>query len=251
MLNRATGAGPGMVKAAWRQGGEPDLAELSTEDVERLASRLALVVSEDGEAENAGRAMGQLARRLGMTGGQLKAIFLAGAAAGGEPVSGAESRELLILRKGLYESESKLRAAERERDSLLREVTGLRQSLRQTRASGRSRTAMAAVVIVVVIGAATISAMVPLNSLQQLVGMPLPLPPPADPRADISRTAVVHAAHAMVFQSPDRSAPVIATLPAGMPVVVRRLVWNMLMQWAEVEVGSSVGYVLTSDIDLS
>ena len=55
----------------------------------------------------------------------------------------------------------------------------------------------------------------------------------------------------MVFARPDRAAPVIATLPTGMPVVVRRLVWNMLMQWAEVELGSGVGYVLTTDIDLS
>ena len=36
----------------------PDLAYVSEEDVERLASRLAMVVSHDGEAENAGRALG-------------------------------------------------------------------------------------------------------------------------------------------------------------------------------------------------
>ena len=228
------------------------MAEVSAEDIERLASRLALVVSEDGEAENAGRAMGQLARRLGMTGGQLKAMFLAGAA-GAEPPG--EARELAGLRRGLAESDAKLRQAEQDREALLREVAGLRQTLRQSRAAGRSRNGLAAVVVVVVIGAAAISALIPLSTLQAMVGIALPLPPPAgpvgDPLADISRTAVVHAARALVFLRPDRTAPVLATLPAGMPVVVRRLVWNMLMQWAEVEVGSSVGYVLTSDIDLS
>ena len=41
------------------------MAEVSQDDIERLAARVAMLVSDDGEAANAGRAVGQLARRLG------------------------------------------------------------------------------------------------------------------------------------------------------------------------------------------
>jgi hypothetical protein len=44
---------------------------------------------------------------------------------------------------------------------------------------------------------------------------------------------------------------VIASLTAGSSVVVHRLFWNMLLQWAEVEVGSGIGFVVTTDIELS
>ena len=50
------------------------MGEVSGEDLERLANRMALLVSDDGEADNAGRAVGQLARRLGLSGGDLKAL---------------------------------------------------------------------------------------------------------------------------------------------------------------------------------
>ena len=39
-----------------------------------------MLASEDGEADNAGRAVGAMARRIGLTGGDLKRIFLAGTA---------------------------------------------------------------------------------------------------------------------------------------------------------------------------
>jgi hypothetical protein len=55
------------------------VTRLTTEDIERLASRVAMLASEDGEADNAGRAVGQMARRLGLSGGDLKAMFLDGA----------------------------------------------------------------------------------------------------------------------------------------------------------------------------
>ncbi len=238
------------------------MAEVSEDDVERLASRLALVVSEDGEAENAGRAMGQLARRLGLTGGQLKEIFMAGAAVGGPELGlapplrgdvGRLEREIAVLRKGLGESEARLRNIEQERDALLRDVIGMRNRLLQMRASSRSRRAMIVVVFVVVAIAGVISFTLPPGALQSVLG--LTETPPAAPLPDVGggvrRMAMVHADHTLVFRQPDRAAPIMATLPAGMPVVVRRLMWNMLMQWAEVEVGSGVGYVLTTDIDLS
>jgi hypothetical protein len=63
------------------------LGEVSGEDVERLAARVAMLVSDDGEADNAGRAVGQLARRLGLSGGDLKAMLLAGAGPGFRPGS--------------------------------------------------------------------------------------------------------------------------------------------------------------------
>jgi hypothetical protein len=235
------------------------LVAVSEDDVERLASRLAMMVSEDGEAENAGRAMGQLARRLGLTGGELKEIFLAGAAASAAEPRAARSdagrmeREIAILRKGLRESESKLVTAERERDALQRDVITLHNNLRQLRGSAKSRLAIVAIVALAVGAAAIVSFVMPPGTLQSLAGLSdtPPAPVAADAGTEIRRMAVVGANRATVFAQPDRAAPVMATLPAGMPVVVRRLVWNMLMQWAEVELGSGVGYVLTTDIDLS
>ena len=63
------------------------MGEVSGEDIERLAARVAMLVSDDGEADNAGRAVGQLARRLGLSGGDLKAMLLAGAGPGFRPGS--------------------------------------------------------------------------------------------------------------------------------------------------------------------
>ena len=162
-------------------------------------------------------------------------------------------REIAILRKGLRESETKLASVERERDALHRDVISLHNSLRQMRSSSQSRLAIVAIVALAVGAAAIASFVMPANTLQSLAGLSNspPAPVAADAGTEIHRMAVVRAGRAVVFARPDRAAPVIATLPTGMPVVVRRLVWNMLMQWAEVELGSGVGYVLTTDIDLS
>ncbi|MCW3473027.1 SH3 domain-containing protein [Limobrevibacterium gyesilva] len=234
------------------------MADVSEDDLERLASRLAMVVSEDGEAENAGRAMGQLARRLGLTGGHLKEMFLAGAAARGPAQrqlrrAAAEAerleREVAALRQSLRLMETNWRSAERERDALQYEVAALRTTVFKSRTASQTRLVMATVILLAVIAAAAISYLVPLGETTPAVP-PLPAAA-ADPAATMRRMGVVRSVRATVFQQPDRAAPVMATLQAGMPVVVRRLVWSMLMQWAEVEVGSSVGYVLTTDIDLS
>ena len=58
------------------------MTNLNEDDIDGLANRLALLASGDGEADNAGRALGAMARRLGLTGGELKALFLDGARAG-------------------------------------------------------------------------------------------------------------------------------------------------------------------------
>jgi hypothetical protein len=67
----------------------------------------------------------------------------------------------------------------------------------------------------------------------------------------VRRTAIVRGSRTLVYREPDQSSPVIASLTRGSPVVVHRLFWNMLQQWAEVEVGSGVGFVVTTDIELS
>ena len=65
------------------------------------------------------------------------------------------------------------------------------------------------------------------------------------------RVGVVKNGRAVVYRVPDRGAPAVATLQSGMPIVVRRVFYNLQTQWAEVEVGSSVGYVLMTDVDVS
>lgn len=74
------------------------VAGFSEEEIERLANRLAMLVSDDGEADNAGRAVGSLARRLGLTGGQLKAIFMAGAESAGGHAAKLEEQATRIAR---------------------------------------------------------------------------------------------------------------------------------------------------------
>lgn len=226
---------------------------MSDDDIERLASRLAMVVSEDGEAENAGRAMGQLARRLGLTGGELKEIFVAGASVAGTTAYQARhngeaerlAAEIATLRHSLRLLEASGRNVEYERDALQREVSALRGLLarRQTKSRVPLAVGLAVLLAVGVAGAASY------------------LMPPSGPAVALTavpaaqdagrRVAVVRNAGTVVYQQPDRGAPVLATLPAGMPVVVHRLLWNMMMQWAEVDIGSGTGYVLTTDIDLS
>jgi hypothetical protein len=39
-------------------------------------------------------------------------------------------------------------------------------------------------------------------------------------------------------------------MPPGTRLVVRRVLWNMMMQWAEVEMGGLSGYVPTTDLEM-
>ena len=39
-------------------------------------------------------------------------------------------------------------------------------------------------------------------------------------------------------------------MPAGTRLVVRRVLWNMMTQWAEVEMGGLSGYVRTTDLEI-
>jgi hypothetical protein len=65
------------------------------------------------------------------------------------------------------------------------------------------------------------------------------------------RVAKVRDLWTTVHRDPDRAAPAMARLRPGSSVTVLRLLWSMKLKWAEVEVGSDVGYVLNRDIDPS
>ena len=109
-----------------------------------------MMVSEEGEAANAGRAVAQLARRLGLTGGELKEMFLQGA--GGwtrppPPPTGAArdeierlEREISTLRKGLRLIEASHREIAHDRDALAAELEALRNSAETRRATSQLRT---------------------------------------------------------------------------------------------------------------
>ncbi len=251
------------------------MAEVSEEDIERLASRLAMMVSEEGEAANAGRAVAQLARRLGLTGGELKEMFLQGAAGGAfrpppppqDDVDRLE-REIATLRKSLRVIEASHRDLAYERDSLMAELDGLRNRAEAAQSSSQVRAVLVGVLLLALAGAGTVGVLVSLGEAPapqpmaagtppraQAVPGPAPAgaPHPAAPDyGPVSRrVAVVRNGRAVAYRQPDRTTVPVATLQSGMPVVVRRVFYNQQLQWAEVEVGSTLGYVLTTDIDLS
>ena len=132
-----------------------DLSGVGDEEIERLANRLAMLVSDGGEADNAGRAVGALARRLGLSGGQLKAIFMAGAdSAVAQTVRVRRvQREAARLRERLAEAEAAMATLQRERDSLLREAEQLQGEL-TVRRHGRRLRLLSAVAVVLMLGGA-------------------------------------------------------------------------------------------------
>lgn len=243
------------------------MAEVSEEDLERLASRLAMLVSEDGEAENAGRAVAHLVRRLGMTGGELKEMFLAGAASRPAPPPPHQQarpadierleREISVLRRSTREAQSELRNAERERDALASEVERLRGSLFRLQTISHAQRIIGGIVLVAVLVAAVVGTVVPFGwrpaAPAPAAPDPMALPSgnlPGDQTPDLRRVATVRSAHTLVYSEPDQSSRVIASLTPGSSVVVQRLLWNMLLQWAQIEVGSGIGFVVTTDIEL-
>jgi hypothetical protein len=139
---------------------ESFLDAIHTEEMERLASRLALLVSDSGEADNAGRAVGILARKLGLSGGDLKQIFLAGLRvdAGASGVQGDASdlaREAMALRRSIAAAEAAARDAGRERDALRAENDALQQALDNRRSFTQVAWALGTIfVCAVAVGAA-------------------------------------------------------------------------------------------------
>ena len=246
------------------------MAEVSDEDLERLAARLAMLVSEDGEAEAAGRAVGHLARRLGMTGGQLKELFLAGASGRPPPPPPHPARpadierlerEIATLRRGAREADNELRNAEREREMLVSEIERLRNAVFRAQTIMHAERVIGGIVLVAVLVAAVVGYVVPFGRTTAapsaaaqsaaMQAMQLPSGPrPGDERPDVHRLATVRNGNTIVFAEPDRDSKVVAQLTAGSSVVVHRVFWNMLLQWAEIDVGSGLGFVVTTDIDL-
>ena len=214
-------------------------------DLERLAACLALLASEGGEAENAGRAVGAMARRIGLSGGDLKRIFLAGAA---RPSGQAErdrlAQEASALRQALTLRDADARRALWERNVLRAENLRLQARLDRQRARTRGRAmAVAGVALMALFIGTTawIGRSRPATTLQAARQGP-----------GLQRAAVVRSGGALLFPEPDRAAMPLRVLFAGQRVQVHRLVWKSLFQWAEVEVpGGLTGYVLTTEIDLS
>jgi hypothetical protein len=248
------------------------LAEVTGDDIERLASRLAMMVSEEGEAANAGRAVAQLARRLGLTGGELKEMFLHGATGSVTrpdvpPQTQAEierlEREIGILRKGQRLMEARYRELEGERDMVARDLDAMRRRLEVSRSSSQIRFVVFGILALALAGAGTVGWLMSVSESPRppppppagAFVVPEALPPTSHGQPDYGpvtrRVGVIRTGRAVVYRAPDRNAAAVATLQSGMPVVVRRVFYVQQTQWAEVEVGSGVGYVLTTDIDLS
>jgi hypothetical protein len=254
------------------------LSDISTEDIERLASRLAMMASEEGEAANAGRAVAQLARRLGLTGGALKEMFLQGAMPTPgrpvvAPVAAAETdrleRELSILRKSVRLLEANYRDLEGERDGLARELDAMRSRTASARSRSRISLLLVGVVMLAMTGGGVVGWLVSTGEFDRSrPAVPMPgaqgsfVVPGTDPAAlnaaatadfgpVLRRVGIIRAAQAVARRAPDEASPAVATLLQGAPVVVRRVFGPARGRWAEVEVGSSIGYVWAAEIDLS
>ncbi len=232
------------------------MAEVSEEDLERLANRLAMLASEGGEADNAGRAVSALARRLGLSGGQLKAFFLAGAV--GElrgqgrphrPASPAEQvdrleRELSAMRHGLKLTEVQARNALRERDALRAENGALLTALDRARSAAQVRRFVGmAAVAAVILGGAVIYAGPALRP-------PVATPSQPPSGAPFLRAGVIHAGGAVLRRVPEIGADEVMRIPGGTRVEVRQVVWRAWMPWSEIEVGGASGFIQSTEIDL-
>jgi hypothetical protein len=215
--------------------------------MERLASRVAMLASDDGEADNAGRAVGKLARRLGLTGGDLKHMFLEGArpAASASRAQAGEvarlERELEELRHTLRNMETAARVIQWERDELLAAKGELSVRMYRNRAASRARRmALAAGLAVLVLVGGVMAVYGPDLGGERAVATGQP----------VSGVAIVRSPRALLLRQPVRDAPVLSQMPVGTRLVVRRVLWNMMTQWAEVEMGSVSGYVPTTDLEM-
>ena len=224
------------------------MGEVSGEDLERLANRMALLVSDDGEADNAGRAVGQLARRLGLSGGDLKALVLASAGSGFRPGSSPATlrleQEIDALRQELREAREGERAAREDRDVLVAENGAMRVAMYRRRAGAKMRNLLLGLGA---IGGVAVAAGVVLLT-------PDPAPVPRVGRGDVgapaARVAMVRGTGAVLYRGPDRSSEIIGRLGAGSRLLVQRTEWRSMMQWVQVEVEGRVGYVATTEVEI-
>ncbi len=231
--------------------------EIGDEDLERLANRVALLVSEDGEADNAGRAVAALARRMGLTGGDLKSWMLSGALirrgqpdGNDGPLAGTVSRERLesdisSLQHGLRLTEAQLRNTQSERDALKEENGLLIEALDRSRSSEQVRNYVGlAVVAAAILGGLVLYAGPSLHAVPGTEEHERPFGSP------FLRSGVIRTGGAIVLRAPQTNALQVTQLAAGARVQVRQMVQRDLLQWAEVEVGGVVGYVMSTQIEL-
>ncbi len=266
------------------------MANVDPDSMQRLASRLAMLASEAGEADNAGRAVGALARRLGLTGGDLKQIFLRGIEGGDARGDGTQANETaarvaaenVTLRHSLDAAEAAMRSLAHERDALRSQNTALMAAMGRHGAAGRAGLIAGALllgavtvgVLIVFLGPSFRTAEQTRALTAESGGVSLSTAPPGStaPSGSIGpsglaaapgqasavlpagnpagRFAHVRARGAAVRDIPDTSSPIIATLPPGTHIGVRRLLWNALVQWAEVDVDGRSVYLATTDVDL-
>lgn len=224
----------------------------------RLANRLAMLASDSGEAENAGRAVGAMARRLGLTGGDLKQIFLSGlkdgipkprapASDGDDPARAlGENR---TLKQRLDDAEARLRGAIHERDALRAQVAGLKASLERKRSRGQQAAFLAGLTVVTLLLIGT-TAMFFGTSFRSTGSRRAAIAVDGVQSSPGGHFAQVRPKGAAMRDIPDAASPVLSTLPAGAHLAVRRLLWNGLQQWAEVDIDGRNAYVLTTDVDL-
>ncbi len=228
------------------------------DDMERLASRLAMIVSDDGEAGNAGVAAAHLARRMGLTGGQLKAIVLSGAIQEGAGARDPEvrrpaadqalraerlEREAAGLRHSLHQLDVEVRRAQEEAEQLREVGSTLRRQVAEARASLRAQRWLAGAIVALIVVGSLGWQLVPGWSVGR----------PAETAARVPGTpavAIGRVPGAEIHSEPDRGSTLVARLAVGEKVDLRQLVWRNLNQWAEVETGGRVGYVSTNDVEL-
>ena len=218
------------------------VGEPSNEDLNRLANRVAMLASEGGEAEAAGRAVSSMARRLGLSGGDLRQIFSDGLAARARGQGdGAGAATLDGLRRQLRDQEAALRGLLQERDQLAAQVAAGRQTLvrEQSRRPSRGLTAalVACAAVVILVTAAVVA-----------VVDEVPARPAASQMS--GTVALVRGQSAVLFESPDPASHHLAVIRVGARLPVRRVLWHMLTQWAEVEADGRQGYMATTDLEI-
>ncbi len=231
------------------------MAEVSQEDIERLAARVAMLVSEDGEAANAGRAVGQLARRLGLSGGDLKQLFLNGTLGPSRKPRPAEpagaQQEIATLKRSLRRLENVIQNLQEERDQLVVEAGQIRLSMYRSRARRRQNVTIGIIGLLVLLLVGTIVGFADFNlTPRPQAQAPAGGTPNAPWKPAPGTTASVRSARGTLYTEADTTSAPLTYLPAGTKVQVRRLLWNMMTQWAEVEALGKIGYVPMTEIDL-
>jgi hypothetical protein len=236
---------------------EAQVNELGDEDLERLANRVALLVSDDGEADNAGRAVAALARRMGLSGGVLKSWLLTGAltqrglpAESETPLAGTASltrleSDLASTQHGLRLTEAQLRNAQNERDALREENGLLIEALDRAHSAEQVRNYVGlAIVAAAILGAFVLYSAPALHSVPSADTEQRPFGSP------FLRSGVIRSGGASVLRVPQTNGMLVTQLAVGSRVAVRQMVTRDLLTWAEVEVGGVTGYVLSSEIEL-